>query len=489
MDYSTIFGIILVCISLSNVILKWLIIVKYPIYSPDEFVHLEIIRCIRRNKKVPKTFESFLIDKKYKLPFAYPFLSHYLFSFLPVDLLTKNRKQLVILLDSMNIILIGLFSFIFTESFATSIVIIGIYISIPFSFFGSLSFTPRVPSFFVINMIMCCFGVLHLVSFPLYIVLFISATILSISIFFLHKFTTQVLLVSLMSLFILKSYQVEIASILLLTFLTLIFVKRYYHKILKEHWGCVKKSYRFYKNQPLIYQAIKELINSVPFFAMLFFFIDNPSFFLRNEICLAFVVLMTGLQVFTYITTFLRSLRCIGEGERYLIHTQFPISFLLGYFLSNNYQNSNLFLILCALALPLCLFIIQFRQMIIKSHNKQTEKMDSLCKKIRVLPKNNVWIRVKGEPISSAVMYLAQKNVINCLNITFYDAQSESNKLNDGDMYSTLEKNPTKTIKEFQIDYILTDKETLTSPNSNINHYIRIIEEGKYYVLETNVKE
>jgi hypothetical protein len=260
--------------------------------------------------------------------------------------------------------------------------------------------------------------------------------------------------------------------------LILTLFKKYYKKILKEHIGCIKKSYWFCKNMNIKPKVIKELIHTAPLLALLYFFVANPSFFLNNEMIKVLLIWVIILQFFAYITTIIKLLRSIGEGERYINYAAFPLSFLLGYFVSKNFQTFNLIILFLGLLPPILLFLVLFRRKILKNDNKLGDDIYELCAKIKKLPKDNIWVEVEDPPLSTAVMHLAQKNVINCLNISFYGSNP--------DIFDKLKASPIKTIKEFEIDYILTDRDDFQ--NKHKKYYKKILSMGKFTVFETKFR-
>lgn len=477
MEDVIVYSLLILSLAVSNFLAKRFIVHKFRFFSPDEFTHLGIIQSIKKNKGLPEIFDNFLIDKRYRLPFAYPFLMHYLLSFLSLEWVTKNRKEISIFLDSLNIILLGVFSFFITQQMFPSVLVVVIYVLLPYAFNDSVYFTPRPLCFLLVNLVLLLIASFHLVSLAVYIPLILITGILASSIFFLHKFSTQALLVCLVSLFLfLPEYRVEMLYLLSIIFFVLICSWKYYGKIFKEHIGCIIKSYH-YIGKVDSKRLIALLATSAPFAGLSFFYLNNPDFFVNFSVNRIFSVWALSFGFIAYAAIFIKPLRSIGEGERYIVHSAVPISFLMGYFLANNYSVINLLLVVISIFSVFGLTVVTFR-MVLRGKYILNDEICELCTRIKKLPKSNVWVKSREPSLICAVMHLAQKNVVNCLNITFFDSHPE--------VFSKLENKPIETIQEYGINYILLDRATLKNQNNIIKNYEVIIEVGEYCVSEVS---
>jgi len=395
------------------------------------------------------------MDEKHQLPFAYPPLMHYLLSFFSLEWVVRNRKIISFSVDSANIILLYFFSYFLVHSFIAAAQIILIFLSISFAFTDNSLLIPRIFGVVIINLVMCLLAISSLTPLDITIILLLIVIGFVVSIFFLHKFTVQALLLSILPLLFLPSYRSGVVIVILSSTLILALSKLYSQKILPEHISCIKKTYLQYKDVPFnLKGVIATIIYSMPFVLIIGFFLMDRLFFLANNITKFMITWMVPLQIFSYLTTFIKPLRAaVGEGERYRMYNFYPTSFLLGYFLFNHWQISNLILVLLAvIPTPLLASRLTYRK-IIYGYNRLTSEIEEVCNYIKTLPKENIWPMVSN--ISSAVAYFTQKKVLNCLNLDFVRQHPE--------LFPSICKPYTEIIKEYNIDYILTEKSYLNS--------------------------
>lgn len=447
--------ILILAIFLFSFYIKYYLFYKYHIFSQDEFIHFSIIKLIKKNKKIPSVFNSFLMDEKYQLPFAYPPLMHYLLSFFSTEWVVKNRKIISFFVDFTNTILLYFFSYFLTNSFIAASQIILIFLLISFSSTDNSLLTPRVFGFVIVNLVMCLLAISFSMPLGVAAALLLVIAGFVISIFFLHKFTVQALLLSILPILFLSSYRIEVIIVILLSLLILVQSKLYSQKILPEHIGCIRKTYLQYKNTSFnLKEMVVTIIYSAPFMLLMGFFLTNYSFFFENNIIKFMIAWTIPLQIFSYLAIFVKPLRAaVGEGERYRMYNFYPLSFLLGYFLFNYWQALNLILVfLSVIPMPLLALRLTCRK-ITSGYNKLTPEIEKLCNYIKFLPRENILPLASN--ISSVVAYLSQKKVLNCLNIDFVRRHP--------DLFPHIRKPYAEIIREFSIDYVLVEKTYLSS--------------------------
>ena len=467
---------LVVAIFIFNFFLKRTIAIKSRYYTTDEYTHLCIIKYIKEKQKIPETFDYFLIDRYFKLPFSYPFLFHCILSLLPLEWLSKHVKDISAFIDSLNILLIGLFLITYTQNISILIVVLIIYLLIPFMLLESLRFTPRILSYMIINSIIISLILLRTSSSITYIFLLILTGVMVAAIFFMHKFSSQVLLIILFSIFLfLPDYRIDIFYSLLITSLILVIFRKFYKKILIEHIGCIRKSHWYCKTLDFKIKKIGVIFLGIPIFLIFIFYMKNPGFFVNNKTNFMLMTISLSLYISGILTVFIPILRCFGEGERYVEYTIFPSSFLIGYFLVKNFSLLNFLLVFFPIGLLFCGIFSALKGYIRKK--KLSYTLLKICKKIKKLLKNNLWFMAENaEP--PLVAFFGQKNVIYFLNISFYFKNLK--------FFEKLEEDIDNTIKKFKIDYILTDKKTFQKKKQWLNKYKIKFKEGRFILIETS---
>lgn len=316
-------------------------------FGTDHYVHLRIIRFLKKNKKYFLK-DVFTLNEKYCF---YPFFFHWLISLTPIDI-NKNFIRIYYTILVVRLINFSFFLFYFTEfSFQEILLCVLTYLSFPFNYlkWNSINKGFSARGFGILLAEIFLYFTYSFIVFNQNIYLLINLFI-ALIILLSSQLTYQFLLLSSIFFFI---YYLNIIFLILPIISALIlyvlnrevfvnfFYGQYYHKrnyclyFIKSHFKIRESYYRdffydffvefkkdfkhglkYFFTNPFI-----EIIYGFPLLIMIFFRLNNETIY-DNKILLLFI----SVGVLSFLATSLKKTRFLGEPQRYI---QFVIPFII----------------------------------------------------------------------------------------------------------------------------------------------------------------
>ena len=218
----------------ANAIYKLMLMRKFPKRGNDSYLYLLYTIFLKKQKKLPVIF-----DDLYALEYNemwYPPGLPVILSILPTKFIQKYYWLISIIFDSLIVLFLSGTVYVLSNSEFLTVLSAFIYI-FSFSTINEVNvLTPRIPGLFYFNLLM--------VSYFYFIMtnnyyLFAFSLLLGVLVLLTHKMTTQIIFLTfIMFAFILdKFHLIYIPSVI---FLTIIFSKGFYIKILKSHYDYIQ---------------------------------------------------------------------------------------------------------------------------------------------------------------------------------------------------------------------------------------------------------
>jgi len=317
-------------------------------YGVDIWTHLLYLKEFHKQKGIPKKIENgFLVSGEYDYPPA--FIS--ILSIFPFKLVEKYEFLFSPLFDLFHLVLVFFLSYFISGSLIVALLAQVIYALTPIIILENASATPRSLGY--------TFFTILLVSFFLYIdsasIIALTLAIISGSLIFLtHRFTAQGFLFFAIAFSIIDRSPVFLFIFTACFLLALLFSKGFYLKVLRGHLGNLlfwKKNidYRFAHQvkgnisakhtKDFVFRIYNQFLKFPPFVleitnpwtlpVLYIFFFEFPA----EQIYQKLVIWVVISYALALVTIWVKRLRFLGEGQRYLELSAFPASFLASKFL------------------------------------------------------------------------------------------------------------------------------------------------------------
>lgn len=387
------------------------------VYLIDHFFHLLYARKIRRNKfRYPKYFENFIIKKD---PLAYPFLFHYFLALFPVTWRENASYYLSGLIDSIQVLLLGLFMFYFLPSINIELPAYVIYLAcLTFATYPILmrvgdernaaaSARPLGELFFLFSILSTSLYLLHS-SF----IFFILAILFGSFVLLTSKFGAQAFY---FVFFICSLFFLDLVFILITASSFLLAVVISYGGYLRVFRGHIAHSFMhnkigFFKGRKktgileLLNLFIKrpgEAVEAVyklpgvsififsPFLILIIYFYLHDFSIIQANLFLKFYFSWTIATVILVFFTSFGKARCFGEAERYADYSVFAISLIVPLFIYLYHNEIHMWIIfivilLCHLILYGIYLYVWLKVFPSGAYNSQ------VCKKLNEFAPTNV---------------------------------------------------------------------------------------------------
>lgn len=379
-------------------------------FGVDIWTHLLYLREYHRQGGIPKKItDGFIVTGEYDYPPAFITIM----SKFPFRLVERYEFIFSPFFDAVHLVFVFWFTVMFSGSIAFALVVQALYVLSPIIPLENTSTTPRSLGYtlFSLTWIMVFLfiqsGDIRLLA---------GAVLTASGIFLSHRFTTQGLLFFSVMFSLLYGNVVFVFIFFLGLLAALVFSKGFYLKVLRGHlanlafWNNVIE-YRFShqvkgnvsadKSDDFIFRMYNQFVKFPPFVLA----ITNPW------VLPVFIVPFLGLDIkpiewyffvwvlFSYILSVLtlsvKSLRFLGEGQRYLELSAFPAAYLaarvLFFFFPTGYRNIvSAGYIFVAAAAVITVVVIQRKAIIFEKLRTLTpdmERMFAYLKSLRTKPK------------------------------------------------------------------------------------------------------
>lgn len=319
---------------LAFILIKFYFLRKKKIIDGDVFTYHLIAKQCEDENGIPSYLKCYCIDAKHRYPFDYPFLFIYLFSLLPKDFRDTKYKYINPIIQIIGMIIIGGLLYLLFDSQDVSLCIFGVCMIFmtPGIVRTELDFCART---FAENIYMCIIlcGLLFVKTGI--VTWLIPVVVLSVILFYSHKFEVQVFLIlSITYIFGCGDISWFLFFVVLLVGLVLCSSK--YRLILLGHCrfllSCYKK-FKIKKNNSISNIAMdnaKLVISNPLIVVIIYLFIINDAVLHENVISMYSFWGAIGIFCASILIRNVRYLFFIGSGDRYVDYTAiFTTCFLL----------------------------------------------------------------------------------------------------------------------------------------------------------------
>jgi hypothetical protein len=291
------------------------------------------------NHKLPVYIDKYIIKEK----FSYPFLLLYFMSFLSQNFLEKFNYTIPAFFSILeNVIIFNVVYYIMNDYLIALIASI-VYAATAANIIENINFSTRSFGQFIFTLSLVALYFYHFENYSvIYFILINSILLIS------HRMSIQVLIfVTLFTSILLNDY-IILLSLFLSVILTLLITKGHYFYILKGHLVQIYFWYKqLVKNKDKIKLSFKEFIFSIlsrNLFILLAIYLSVLSPLDKLDTALLFIFIF--ISIISIITTFIKPLRCIGEGYRYISYTNPLVAIFVAKNLNGDYVLLFLFSVL-----------------------------------------------------------------------------------------------------------------------------------------------
>lgn len=472
-------------------------------FGIDTWRHLLLADYVRKHHKIPTVLEKQYIFSSGNP--GYPPIIYLILSLFPKNFTERYQFIFSPIFDAVHNYLIFSFSFLLTRDLPSALFAQGIATLTPISAIEASNLSTRVLSYLIFSL--SFFPLLMFVVSQMYIWLIIAYIMLLI-LFLTHKFAIQAFLFNAIGFSIVEHNPFYILFFMSAFIFMIIFLGKIYKPILLEHISILKFwikniGVRFihqFRGQ----QKVKEVSDFVH--KLFLISVKNPYFYIlgNNPWIGVFLIIsilsifdnlpltstvtnpnmLTKLNIWIWIsiiiallTLSIKHLRFLGEGNRYLEYSIFPLSALLGSyasFLLKNYTTIFIFTIIAII--PAFLILIIFVQIKVVLKDRMRTITPELWDCITYLNEFGEKARVAIFPLQfgDALTYLVKGKVLTTYN--------NAGLANLSDIYPIVKIPIDDLIKKFKINFILFDENHVTLKELNISKY-RIEKNKNGYIL------
>lgn len=465
-------------------------------FGIDTWYFLNYADGFRKQKRIPVRLNNYLLDIEEQW---YPPITAILVSLLPRKTADRYHWVISAAIDSLQAILLYVFSIFLTGRMDISVAAALLYITSTVNSSMSSNLNARPLASLVLTLLMLALYNYSLTPgmFPLVIVIFFGALLLHT-----HKMATQQLLFFIIGLTVLSG-NVSYLYILGLIFVTsLIISGGFYRKILKNNIEIIGYWVRNlpYLGKHQVYESplykngksgvsrmgvcglkAHKIMSVVAKSQLLLFLAITIFFWASKENNLhikniSFLFFWVFINYFTVIsTTYLPLFKFIGEGFKYIIYGVFPVSFLVSYGLISLMPWVPASYVILGVLICVNLFIQLFtlKQQFLNTSSYVDDELKRIIGILKGLEEDNVMcIPVyKAEPVA----YLAGKKVL------WGGHGSGWTALND--FFPVIRVPLEVLMKKYKISFLLLDKRFADIDDLRIGEYINVIFNGENYML------
>jgi hypothetical protein len=422
----------------------------------------------KNNHLPPKYINSYIINARY----SYPPLFHIILSFIPSQLINKYSHFIAPLISAFENLLITYFIYFLSGDLFLSLISTILYVSTSSNIIENTSLNTRNFGQFLFCLFYICLYYYSLNFIISYFLIVLTIVIILLS----HRFTTQVITFIIIAFSIYHKDLFILFLLILSIILTIFLTKGFYLIILKAHINQVSTYVILYfKNKNSVTINYKSLLSifSRNLFIFLFFYLnfsknENLTFVFENNDFLVFTIYF--IIIISIITTYVKPLRSIGEGYRYIGYLNLPLSV----FICSNIINFQLLYSFCILSLIPALYknyLLINKKNDINKNGGVSENVNHFFEKYL---NSNVSINfLSFPPIFDDYVSFKYRNV----KVAFHDNGLISHKLIDFTPYYFVNFNPKITLLKYNLDILVTNYKI----KFNISNYRIITIDDEFY--------
>lgn len=462
-------------------------------FGVDIWTHLLYLKEYRKQKKIPGRIENgFLVPGDYD----YPPIFILILSKFPLKLVEKYEFIFSPFFDSLLVLIIFFISFYITGNILFSLVTQVIYTLTPIIILENSSATPRSIGYGLFTIL---FLSLFLYAQNGEILFLLISLICGILIFLSHRFTAQGFLFSSIFFSVVERNFIYISIFLGSFLLAIIFSKGFYIKVLKGHIGNlhfwyknvkyrfyhqVKGSYKEHNTKDFIFSLYNQFLKFPPFVLAitnpwtlppLVIFVFYQSLSSLDE---KFVLLVVSSYFLAMATTWIPSLRFLGEGQRYLELSAYPSAYLSSKFLfdslNTNFKEITLGLyILIGLASFVTIIVIQRKGIIKDELRTVTGDMQKMFNYLKSLKEKPKLLCIPHQITTNTIYHTGCPVFVNA-------DYSTINLISD--VYPYIRKPVRRIMKEHNLEGILLNEDYARAKDLRLGKY-RIVKRINSFVL------
>ena len=456
----------------------------------DIWTHLLYLQEYKKQKGIPKKIENgFLVRGVYDYPPAFIFI----LSKFPLKYVEKYEYLFSPFFDTIFVIFVFIFSYIFTQNIFIAFLTQIIYLLTPIIVLENSSATPRSLGYSLFTVVFISLFIFE-VSQNYWLLVF--ASIIGSFIFLSHRFTTQSFL-----FFTLFFAAITFNPFYILVFIfsfigALILSKGFYLTVLKGHLGNLRFwskniNYRFahqvrgvtgqHKTNDFVFKLYNQFLRFPPFVLT----ITNPwvlaaaYFYFYMPQADSVIARLGQVVLFSYIlsliTTWVPRMRFLGEGQRYLEMSAFPAALLSAMLFDKFFPSlyiSTLFIVvgLCAL---ITIVVIQ-RKAIIK------DRLRTLTPNLKIM---FLYLKsLKNKPKLLVIPHQMTTSTIFHTGCPVFVNADYANIEKISDVYPFLRQPIKQIMEKHGLDQVLLNEEYAKVNELNMKKY-KIIKKVENYLL------
>ena len=462
-------------------------------FGVDVWRNLCIANYIREHKCLPKYLPRYML----KGFFDYPPLFNIVLSFLPKKFLERNQGFISPVFDAVLSFTIFYFTKHFTQSLTTAVIAQVLYIFSPLIVIENASLTARSLGallFLAAFLTLLLYSKSHTLYLMAASIIFISLTL------FAQKMASQALFFMCAIFSLWEKDFLYLIFFIIAVIVALIVSKGFYLRVLQGQISV----YKYFRqiidvryahqirgispavNSPDFIDKIKAVIKKFPLFALtasyplmtLGFLVSLDLLFFKK----VFLVPHNDMKFYAqisrwifclyamgFITAYVKPLRFLGEGNKYLVYGGFPVSFLLaeGIYKFGVYKYKPYFIVLVVIAVFVSLGQIIFLQKKCIIEDKQRTITPALRKTIEHIKDADGMIKLASVPFSlaDAVAYFTEADVLSS-----DSAHVLGNSSDYLDYYPTLRRPLEEILEKHRINYLLIDTNYVRLDELNLKH-------------------
>ncbi|MDO8657838.1 MAG: hypothetical protein Q7K55_03800 [Candidatus Levybacteria bacterium] len=437
-------------------------------------------------------------------PFGYPPVFIYFLSFFPKDFLEKYQFLVSPFFDSLQNYLIFLASYFLSGNIFVAIIAQVVASLTLISVVESSNLNTRSISYLFVSISL--FALILFVTNNQLIYLIIAAVVLFI-LFFTHRLSLQAYLVSAVALSVFTGNPIYILFFFFVFLLVYVFGGKRYKLILAEHLGSlnfwieninvrfahqfrgnakkeqkdfVERMYQLSVKNPVVYIIGNNIW--LAFLALLllasYFRFISFSFPFSPSIVLILETWTGALVAWSMLVLWVKQMRFLGEGQRYLEYAIFPVSILVGGATASLFSRygwvAELLFIIFVLGLFASTVFLQKKTILHDRLRTITKEKREIIDYLNKDGKKDFNMAVFPVHMADSMVYFTKGRVL--LADTLPGTKGYL------DVYPVITKPMSKIVEKYHLDYILFDRKYVTDQEINLPQ-AKIIKDTDDFVL------
>ncbi len=462
---------ILGCLICINFIIRFAPRAMIRYYGDDTWAYFTFAEHIRKKDDISKFYGGSLVDEICYEPL---FLSK-LLSYIPKKTAERYQGFISPIFDTLNLMILLWFSFYLYGSMKISALVGIFYIFYYPISVQCLSLNTRTLGYLVFTVSIVSLEMFFYTKNNIFIIIFILSSGLLLN---TNRMATQAFIFTILGLGISYRHVYFIFLFLIILIIALIFSKGQYLQVIKGHIMNVKFHLKsIFSSEIGKYQSGRLSVAIAKLLLwggiLLLSFRDNATDIEKFLYIWALVLLLAF-----FFTTFIKPLRCLGEGYRYLDYSVIPVSIIFSKAIVMEQKVSTLVLLLIYILMSIIQIIRHYKIIEEDYTNIIDDDRFEVFAFLRSTSKKRVFCLPNG--MSHSVVYFAKKKVL-----WVYFAWHKVAWLFP--QISLPSKIPFKEIiKKYNLDYILLHIKFAAIEQLKLDSYRLAFSKGNYRLLEVS---